>query len=143
MVKQYIIVRDQIKTKTGNKMTAAKLAVMVAHASMSFLSRKVVAAVNNNQKLEMTADEQTWMNGAFVKILLKAKNLNALQKAVLLAEQQGMKENIDFFCIRDNCATELFPDDSQDTAFVAIGFRPMEELKIRPVTSKFQCYRDN
>ena len=91
MVKQYIIVREHVQTKTGDKMSAAKLAVMVAHASMSFLSRKVVSAVNCNQKLQLTDDEQSWLNGSFVKILLKAKNLNALQKAVHVAEDHGYK----------------------------------------------------
>ena len=52
------------------------------------------------------------------------------------------KENIDFFCIRDNCSTELLPDGAQDTAFVAIGFRPIEEAKIYPVIRKFQLYHD-
>ena len=43
MIKQYIILRKDAPTITGNPVSPQKLAVMTAHASMVFLSRMVTA----------------------------------------------------------------------------------------------------
>ena len=47
----------------------------------------------------------------------------------------------DFFCIRDDCTTELLPDEGREDCFIAIGYRPMEEERLRPVMKKFELYR--
>ena len=72
---------------------------------------------------------------------MAAKNLNDLNKAVKRAEEIGLVEGEDFFCIRDNCYTELVPDEGENTCFIAIGFAPMNVERIKPVTKKYQLYK--
>ena len=143
MVKQYIILRKDAPTVTGAPVSPQKLAVMTAHASMCFLSRQVAAHCDANGHVEMQLDVEAveWMTGPFTKILLAAKNLHTLEKAVRLSEEHGLAEGRDFFCIRDDCCTELLPDEGRKDCFIAIGFRPMEEARVRPIMKKFELYR--
>ena len=149
-IKQYIIVRKNPKTVTGNPVSSAKLAVMVAHASMAFLTRKITDCLSTKRrkrkfqqvKLILNDDAVTWIEGIFTKVLLEVKTLTALEKVVKQAEEAGLQENVDFFCIRDNCLTELVPDEGKTTCFMAIGFRPMAVDKIKPIVKKLQLFKD-
>lgn len=86
-----------------------------------------------------------WINGSFTKCVLQAKNKNKLLKAVELAEELGMKENEDFFLIKDNCYTELepeeFDEDGQGRTLTCIGFNPMDAEIIDVIGKKFQLYK--
>ena len=62
-------------------------------------------------------------------------------KTVKRAEETGLIEGQDFFLIKDNCLTELVPDEGSDRCFIAIGFRPMDAEKIKPVVKKLQLYK--
>ena len=86
-----------------------------------------------------------WINGSFTKCVLEAKNKNKLLKAVELAEGLGMKENEDFFLIKDNCYTELEPEEfdenGQGRTLTCIGFNPMDADIIDVIGKKFQLYK--
>lgn len=86
-----------------------------------------------------------WINGSFTKCVLQAKNKNKLLKAVELAEELGMKENEDFFLIKDNCYTELDPEEfdenGQGRTLTCIGFKPMDAEIIDKIGKKFQLYK--
>lgn len=146
-VKQYIILRRDAKTVTGEPVSAQKLAVMTAHASMAFIAsmmRKGHTEVQGKHHIEFDMDDELysgWLTNSFTKILLSARNLNDLKKAIALAEGIGMKEGEDFFLIKDNCWTELVPDEGEETCFIAIGFKPMEADKLKAVTKKYQLYK--
>lgn len=142
MIKQYIILRKNVKTVTGAPVSPAKLAVMTAHASMAFLSHMIM----NNEKdgsvaMMISSDLKEWLEGIFTKILLQAKNLHAMEKIIQRVKENGLEEEKDFFLIKDSCLTELIPDEGSDRCLIAIGFRPMEEEKIAPIVKKLQCYR--
>lgn len=146
-VKQYIILRRDAKTVTGEPVSAHKLAVMTAHASMAFIATRIEKAAVKNEdgtySANITIEEdvmEEWFGDAFTKVLLSAKSLNDLKKAVKRAEEIGLKEGEDFFLIKDNCYTELVPDDGEQTCFIGIGFRPLDVDVIRPVTKKYQLY---
>ena len=87
---------------------------------------------------------EQWINGSFTKCVLQAKNKNNLLKAVELAEELGMKENEDFFLIKDNCYTELDPEefdkDGQGRTLTCIGFKPMDAEIIDNIGKKFHLY---
>lgn len=147
MVKQYIILRKDAKTVDGGTVSPQKLAVMAAHASMAFLATMVEDNAIRNEdgsysiSLHMDGNVmEHWFGGSFTKVLLSAKNLRHLNKAIENAKAIGLKEGEDFFPIRDSCRTELIPDEGTDTCFIGIGFRPMEEDRIREVTRKYQLY---
>lgn len=80
-----------------------------------------------------------WINKAFTKCVLQAKNKNHLLKAKTMAEELGMEEDKDFWLIRDNCQTELEPEEDGRTLTV-IGFRPMESEIIDKIGKKYHLY---
>lgn len=87
---------------------------------------------------------EEWMNGTFTKVILEAKNRNQLLKAETYAKEMGMRENHDFFLIKDNCYTELTPEDVDEEGvertLTCIGFRPMEAEVIDKIGCKFHTY---
>ena len=86
-----------------------------------------------------------WINGIFTKTVLEAKNRNRLLKAQTMAEEMGMVEGKDFFLIRDNCLTELEPEEVDENGvgrtLTCIGFAPMDSEVIDQIGKKFQLYR--
>ena len=147
-IKQYIILRRDAKTVTGEPVSANKLAVMTSHASMAFISTLIRNNATKNDDGSYTTSFnldtvlfENWFNDAFTKVLLAAKNLNDLNKAVTRANEIGLVEGRDYFLIRDNCYTELLPDEGESTCFIGIGFAPMDVEKIKYVTKKYQLYK--
>lgn len=56
-----------------------------------------------------------------------------------MAEELGMVEGKDFWLIRDNCHTELEPEEDGRTLTV-IGFRPMDSEIIDQIGRKYHLY---
>lgn len=151
--KQVIIARKDLN------MSAGKLAAQVAHASMAFLTRWI----KNNMCLDeygVNPIEQDgvyfvdgnfpkdiwegWLNDAFTKTIVEAKNKNQLQKAINWAQEQGLHENVDYFLIKDNCLTELQPEETDENGkgrtLTCIGFRPLPENLANELSHKFHLY---
>lgn len=82
---------------------------------------------------------EQWINGEFTKCVLQAKNKNQLLKAKTMAEELGMVEGKDFWLIKDNCHTELEPEEDGRTLTV-IGFRPMDNEIIDKIGKKYHLY---
>lgn len=80
-----------------------------------------------------------WINGEFTKCVLQAKNKNQLLKAKTMAEELGMIEGKDFWLIKDNCRTELEPEEDGRTLTV-IGFKPMNSELIDKIGRKYHLY---
>lgn len=160
MYKQIIIARKDLNMSPG------KLAAQVSHASMAFLSGDIKkhslpitkAMLNGLWKQVEPGDEEIievynvamsidkdlyeqWLDGIFTKCILEAKNKNKLLKAKKMAEDMRMKENEDFFLIRDCCLTELEPEDEDGRTLTCIGFRPMDSEIIDKIGKKYQLYK--
>lgn len=82
---------------------------------------------------------EQWINGEFTKCVLQAKNKNQLLKAKTIAEELGMIEGKEFWLIRDNCHTELEPEEDGKTLTV-IGFKPMDSEIIDKIGKKYHLY---
>ena len=117
-MRQLIIARKDLN------MSAGKLAAQVSHASMAFLTAPLRDAKGNKNKIkriedgeyvfEIKMDAETyddWVCGIFTKTICEARNRNQLLKAKKMAEELGMEEGKDFFLIKDNCLTELEPEE--------------------------------
>lgn len=152
MYKQIIIARKDLNLSTG------KLAAQVSHASMAFLTNKI----KNNSKLvrKIFFDDECewyetsfaldkdlyeqWINGSFTKVTLQARNKNHLLKAKTMAEEMGMVEGEDFFLIKDNCLTELEPEEIDENGvgrtLTCIGFKPMDSEIIDKIGKKYHLY---
>lgn len=154
MYKQIIIARRDLNMSPG------KLAAQVAHGSMAFLTWLI-----RNQATPLSVDSfdeeyktqrfttyydfkyafdkdlyEQWINGEFTKVVLQARNKNHILKAKTMAEELGMKEGEDFFLIRDNCHTELEPEEDGRTLTV-IGFKPMDAEIIDKIGRKYHLYQ--
>lgn len=141
MYKQIIIVRKDLHMSHG------KMAAQVAHASMSFLSWFIRDNVDEDGHIDAWFDKDIldyWLNGIFTKVVLQAKNKGQLEKAVALANGIGLVENFDYFLIRDNCLTELEPEEIDEygvgRTLTCIGFRPMDSEVMDKVAKKFHTY---
>lgn len=156
MYKQIIIARKDLNMSQG------KLAAQVSHGSMAFLTSLIrrwadkktnhdlvmegCCYPNNNEVAGYDFEYffnkdlyEQWINGEFTKCVLQAKNKNHLLKAKTMAEELGMKEREDFWLIRDNCHTELEPEEDGRTLTV-IGFKPMDSEIIDQIGRKYHLY---
>lgn len=151
MYKQIIIARKDLNMSPG------KLAAQVSHASMAFLTTMIREgaekmwnySINDtlylvNLGFRKDLYEQ-WINGSFTKVVLEAKNKNQLLKSALEAETMGMKEGEDFFLIKDNCYTELQPEEVDENGvgrtLTCIGFRPMDSAVIDNIGKRYQLLK--
>ena len=140
-------------------MSPGKLAAQVSHASMAFLSNMIRSGTANKTtsvgteevdtyriQIEMQSDiYEDWLCDIFTKTICEAKNRNQLMKAVTMAEELGLKEGTDFFLIKDNCLTELEPEevgeDGIGSTLTCIGFRPLPDEIAHQISRKYQLYR--
>lgn len=147
MYKQIIIARKDLNMSPG------KLAAQVSHGSMAFLTSMIRNKATYSEAdcfdgcdkiytANLTFDKELyeqWIGGAFTKCVLQAKNKNQLLKAKTMAEDLGMIEGKDFWLIKDNCLTELEPEEDGRT-LTCIGFRPMNSETIDKIGKKYQLY---
>ena len=151
-MRQLIIARKDLNMGPG------KLAAQVAHAAMAFLTTKIKNSIwsfsgdydpDNTERIydvHISNDIfQGWIKGASTKTVCEAKNRNQLLKAKTIAENLGLVEGKDFFLIRDNCLTDLEPEEfdenGQGHTLTCIGFRPLEDEIAWKISKKFQLYK--
>ena len=150
IVRQYIVVDRSLGMSPG------KLAAQVAHASVAALlagtSRYVeqgdascapIGLEWGGSLAKTSVDAGTlagWVRQGEPKIVLAVDGERALAALVARAEERGMLEGMDFFCIRDACHTELTPDET-GSRWTCVGFAPMELDAISPVTGSLPLYR--
>ena len=86
-----------------------------------------------------------WINGSFTKIVCEAKNKTHLLKAVQHAKELGLEEDRDYFLIRDNCYTELEPEETDEDGvgrtLTCLGFRPLPDELCQKISRKYQLYK--
>ena len=150
-MRQLIIVRKDLN------MFAGKLAAQVSHASMAFLTAPLRDAKGNKNKIKRIEDGEyvfdikmdaetynNWICGIFTKTICEARNKNQLLKAKNIAEELGMEEGKDFFLIKDNCLTELEPEEIDENGvgrtLTCIGFRPLPDDVAHEISRKFLLY---
>lgn len=151
-MKQLIIARKDLN------MSAGKLATQVSHASMAFISHMITGNARSKYchpfngtivyGIDLYFDKDTyeeWFNGSFTKVVCEAKNRNQLMKVVKAAEELGLKEGVDFFLIKDNCYTELTPEEVDENGIgrtlTCIGFIPLPDDVAETLSRKYQLYR--
>ena len=86
-----------------------------------------------------------WIDDIFTKTVCEAKNRNHLLKVVDKAKELGLEERKDFFLIKDNCLTELKPEEVDDNGvgrtLTCIGFRPLPDDIAHEISRKYQLYK--
>lgn len=140
--------RQVIIARKDLNMSAGKLAAQVSHGSLAFFSHWINEHSDLNGYVEGFLDTDIWkywINGIFTKTICEAKNRNQLMKAVAIAEELGLKENKDYFLIKDACLTELEPEEIDKhgigRTLTCIGFRPLPDEIAHQISKKFQLYK--
>lgn len=134
-MRQIIIARKDLNMGPG------KLAAQVAHAAMAFMSCSI-----RKWKVYVPPEDiyEQWFCGVFTKTVCEARNRNQLLKAVIIAEELGFKEGVDFFLIKDACLTDLEPEEVDENGIgrtlTCIGFRPLDDETAWKISKKFQLY---
>lgn len=86
-----------------------------------------------------------WIQGSFTKVVCEARNRNQLLKATTIANESGLKEGKDYFLIKDNCLTELEPEEIDENGvgrtLTVVGFRPLSADVCAKISRKFQLYK--
>lgn len=148
-MRQVIIVRKDLDMSPG------KLAAQVSHASMAFLTNMIrknvcdVSSAETNKIISYVQFDKDiwdgWINGIFTKTVCEAKNLYQLEKIIPYAEELGLKENEDFFLIKDACLTELQPEETDENGvgrtLTCVGFRPLPDDIAHLISKKYQLYK--
>lgn len=152
-MRQLIIARKDLQMSPG------KLAAQVSHASMAWLTNLMrhnaepqLSDLNDldtkyyRVSFDIDADIlEQWLDGSFTKTVCEAKNLNGILKAAKIADELGLKEGTDYVVIKDNCLTELTPEEVDEDGIgrttTCIGFRPLPDEIAHAISRKFQLYR--
>ncbi len=89
---------------------------------------------------------EDWICGSFTKIILEAKNRHQLEKVYKIAKELGLKEGIDYYPIKDNCYTELEPEEIDENGvgrtLTCVGFIPLNDEVTNKISKKYQLYKD-
>ncbi|MBQ8160803.1 MAG: peptidyl-tRNA hydrolase [Clostridia bacterium] len=151
-MRQLIIARKDLAMSPG------KLAAQVSHASMAYFAHLLrtggadeVISLDDDVMPEvevlavMPEDVYLgWLFGSFTKTVCEARNRAHLLKVCAMAEELGLRENEDYFLIRDNCLTELTPEevdeDGQGRTLTCIGFRPLPDEVSHQLSRKYHLY---
>lgn len=88
---------------------------------------------------------EDWICSSFTKIVCEAKNKYQLEKIIPLARELGLEEEKDFFLIKDNCLTELEPEETDKNGIgrtlTCIGFKPLPDDIVHQLSKKYQLYK--
>ena len=130
-------------------MSPGKMAAQVAHCAeaywtMAFREGWLVKFDSNEVVSEVTIPTDVYYDyvcDSFVKTICEAKNKSHLLKARDKALELGLVEDEDFGLIRDNCLTELEPEDEDGRTLTGIWFKPLPDDVAHEISKKYQLYR--
>lgn len=138
MYKQVIVVNKELN------MSAGKMAAMVAHGSIAFLTKcirrceKSHDAINNELHFIGKIDSgiyYEWIAGGFTKVILEVENEAQMKTVIAKAIEHDMHLDYDFFNIVDE-STEF----EGVPCWAVIAFAPMDADRINQVTGHLNLF---
>ena len=124
-IKQVILIRKDLG------MSAGKVAVQVAHASLEVFLSKMDSTLDLYHWIKCTDIEYQWKEEGQTKILKEVKNESQLLSAYEKAKEAGLPCSL----ITDLGLTEL---EGENTTCVGIGPASFDE--IQKITKRFRLY---
>ena len=89
---------------------------------------------------------ENWICDSFTKVILEAKNKYQLEKVYKIANGFGLEDGVDYFPIKDNCYTELEPEEVDENGvgrtLTCVGFVPLDDEIADEIGKKYQLYKD-
>ena len=144
--RRVFIIRKDLHLSPG------KLAAMVGHCAEAYWTRIIKRNIVNDPynfkdcyaytEIEIDKDiYEQYICGSFVKTICEARNRNHLIKAIAIAEELDLIEDVDFGIINDNCYTELTPENEDGTTTVGIWFKPLPNEIAHKISKKYPLYK--
>lgn len=128
-------------------MSAGKLAAQVAHCAEAYWTNGIRnSAKPYNDEYYMfdgliyKSIYEEYISGRFTKTICEARNKNHLLKAIDLAKELGLVENVHYGLIYDACFTELKPEEENGTTLTGIWFCPLADDTAHYISKKYQLY---
>lgn len=130
-------------------MSAGKMAAQIAHCAEAYWTRSLKRQLAIYKDTDNYVGEvlipkeefEQYINGSFVKTVCEAKNKKHLLKAAEKAQEMGMIEDLDYGLIRDNCLTELQPEEEDGRTLTGIWFKPLPDEIAHEISKKYQLYK--
>ena len=122
-IKQVIVMRDDLKMRRGKQIAQG------AHASMSFLTRRLQSRKSIGID-DFSPNEQTWIRGSFAKICVRCKS----EEELMAIHQKAIEEGLEVHLITDSGRTEFHGQPTRTC--LAIG--PDEASKIDQITGQLE-----
>ena len=146
-MRRLFIIRKDLHLSSG------KLAAMVGHCAEAYFTNllrngeisRIYYEDHSEDEIKVVIPSKImddYINNSFVKTVCEARNLNHLLKAVSLAKDLGLTEDVDFGLINDKCLTELTPENEDGTCTVGIWFKPLDDEVSKKISKKYQLYKD-
>ncbi len=122
-IKQVIVMRHDLKMRRGKQIAQG------AHASMSFLTRKLQSKSSICMD-DLTSNQQAWITGSFAKVCVRCNSEEELMAIHDRAAEMGLEVHL----ITDSGRTEFQGEPTRTC--LAIG--PDEASKIDQVTGQLE-----
>lgn len=141
-------------------LSAGKLAAMVGHLAEAYWTsmlknaeRADIGLVVGRKATKRTVSVpmdiwDNYVHGIFTKTICEAKSLTDLNKVKTyidtinndLACGIELTEGIDYDFIRDNCLTELKPENPDGTTTIGVWFKPLPDAIAQRISKKYKLY---
>lgn len=122
-IKQVIVMRHDLKMRRGKQIAQG------AHASMSFLCRRLQNADSVSLD-DFPEDQQAWLRGSFAKVCCRVDSEEALMEIYNKAVDAGLEVHL----ITDSGKTEFHGQPTRTC--LAIG--PADAERIDPITGELE-----
>ena len=125
-------------------MSPGKLAAQTAHCGEAYWLQMIRSGEKDGDSVKLNIPEEIfegYINDSIVKTICQAKNKSKLMGARQDALDLGLVEDVDFGFIRDNCYTELKPEELDGTVITGIWFCPLPDDLSHEISNHFQLYR--
>ena len=122
-IKQVIVMRHDLKMRRGKQITQG------AHASMSFLTRKLQGKSSICMD-DFTLSEQTWIMGAFAKVCVRCNS----EEELMAINDKAIEVGLEVHLITDSGRTEFHGQPTRTC--LAIG--PDEASTIDQITGHLE-----
>jgi PTH2 family peptidyl-tRNA hydrolase len=129
MVKQVIVVRKDLKMRRGKEIAQG------SHASIAWLTRRIVSEMDSNRVtggIHFSQEEKDWMEGIFTKVCLQVDSEQELRDIHRRALEAGLESHL----IIDSGLTE-FNGVATPTC---VGIGPDDGEKINAITGNLKLY---
>jgi PTH2 family peptidyl-tRNA hydrolase len=122
-IKQVIVMRHDLKMRRGKQIAQG------AHASMSFLTRKLQSKASICMD-DFTSNQQTWIMGSFSKVCVRCNS----EEELMAIHDRAIELGLEVHLITDSGRTEFHGQPTR----TCLAIEPDEASKIDQVTGQLE-----